>query len=182
MSLDLEPDLIADLRTGLPDGMARVYERFAPLVFTIAAQLLGSRSDAEDITQQVFISAWRHRDTFDAGRGSLSGWLVAITRNAVADALRARGREHGLLRRAAERGTAEPDPDRVIDRVVLADEMARLGSPQRDIMLLAFYTDLTHEQIATRLQLPLGTVKSHIRRSLLRLRTRMEADGGTHRP
>jgi RNA polymerase sigma factor (sigma-70 family) len=180
--MSADGELPAAFQKGRPDALSLAYERYSALVYTIALRTLARAADAEDVTQQVFVSAWRSRDTFDPGRGSLTTWLVAITRHKVTDMLRARQRESGALRLAAGQdpaGAVLTPLDQVVDRVVLTDELARLGEPQRQILTMAFYTDRTHEQIAAALDLPLGTVKSHIRRSLLRLRTRLEADGAT---
>jgi RNA polymerase sigma factor (sigma-70 family) len=176
-------DVSTAFSQGRPDGLTLAYKRFAPLVYTLARRSLGTGPDAEDVTQQVFVSAWRGRDTFEPGRGTLGGWLVAIARNKIADVLRERRRENRVFLQVAERAAMtalEVPSDRVVDRLVLADELAQLPEAQRLVMTLAFYSDLTHEQIARALQLPLGTVKSHIRRGLLRLRSRLEADGVTH--
>ena len=178
-----EPDDIEVARrfaAGDEQALALAYERWGGLVHGIAVRALGSVADAEDVTQQVFVSAWTGRAGYRSSAGPLPAWLVGITRHRIADAFARRKRDERERLAVA----TMPDPQAVPtsgtgpeDRLVLLDELARIGEPQRGIMELAFFHDLTHEQIAARTGLPLGTVKSHIRRTLVRLRTRLEVNG-----
>ncbi len=161
------------------DVFAEVYRRWSPLVFSVARRAMNDENEAGEVTQRVFISAWRSRQGFNPTAGSLPGWLLGITRRRIAD--RWSERKHptsdttdSVPEHTGDLGPHDPRVDQVIDQVVLADELDRLGPPPSDILRLAFFEDLTHGEIAERLSLPLGTVKSHIRRSLVRLRTRLE--------
>ncbi|MEU6933111.1 sigma-70 family RNA polymerase sigma factor [Streptomyces sp. NPDC046374] len=154
--------------------LAAAYHRWGRLVQALAARALGDPREAEDITQQVFVAAWRGRAGFRPERGTLPAWLTGIARRKIADALSARTRRTEL---AAVLGAAlehedrpEAEPERVLDRIVVTEELARLPRVQRDVLALAYFADLTQAQIADRTGLPLGTVKSHARRGLLRMR------------
>jgi DNA-directed RNA polymerase specialized sigma24 family protein len=149
-------------------ALAAAYREFAPLVHTLAMRSLPDRSAADDVTQEVFIRVWRSRSTFNPQVARLPAWIVGITRNVISDTLSASAREIRKAVAVAGAGMAED--------AGTGHELDRLGEPQGSIMKLAFYDDLTHEQISRKLGLPLGTVKSHIRRSLSHLRNRLEVN------
>ena len=167
---------------GDEQALAWAYERWAGQIHGMAVRAFGSGPDAEDVTQQVFVSAWTGRNGFRRDAGPLPAWLVGICRHKIADTWAKRDRQRkaaeAALGEARSAPTSTPTFDTAVaDRVLLLDELDRLGQPQRGIIELAFYEDLTHAQIAERTGIPLGTVKSHIRRTLERLRTRLEVDG-----
>lgn len=170
---------------GDPAALRELWDSHGRAVYGFALRCLRSHHDAEDLTQQVFVRAWRGRATYDPERGRPGAWLMGIARRQVADRLTARARDTDIMNRAAEAGVdlagsnGQPRgvPDHVVEAVVVADELNRLPPQQRTVVRLAFFDDLTHQQIATLTGLPLGTVKSHLRRGLERLRRRWEVDG-----
>jgi RNA polymerase sigma-70 factor (ECF subfamily) len=186
----LEPELVgehtdwraateAELSTGFARGdeacLQEVFRRLAPLIYTIAYRALDSSSDGEEITQEVFVSAWRARDNYQAEKGSLSGWLIGITRHRIADRQRARGRDLRLVQAVTNTADVQVQPEisTLIDRIVLTEEIGRLPPPRGTILQLAFWEGRSYPQIAEQLDLPVGTVKSHARRALRHLRTQL---------
>jgi RNA polymerase sigma-70 factor (ECF subfamily) len=169
---------------GDEQALATAYERWAGQVHGMAVRAFGPGPDAEDVTQQTFVSAWTGRSRYRPDQGPLPAWLVGVARHKIADTWARRDKHRRETEAAMSEVQATPSgvgtagfDSAVADRVLVLDELDRLGQPQRGIIELAFFEDLTHAQIAARTGLPLGTVKSHIRRTLERLRTRLEVDG-----
>lgn len=177
-SEDPEAWLRAKFVAGEADALAAVYAEHGPAVYTYANRAIGAEQ-AKDLTQEVFLSAWRARQSFDPNRGSLGGWLMGITKNRLIDSYRKAGR------RVDEAELSDPVQARLVsddhqtfqtltDRMVLASALATLPDRQREVLTMAFWGDRTQQQIAEETGLPLGTVKSDMRRGLLKLRAELE--------
>lgn len=170
-------ELANALAAGSPDALAEIYRLWSSLVHTIALRSLGDPADAEDVTQQVFVSAWNGRHTFRPEHGSIQAWLVGITRHRIADLRTQRYRNHRNLQAVARESAAAPpvtDDAEWAQRLLIVHELEQMGDPRAAVIRMAFLEDRSHDDIAEALGLPLGTVKSHIRRGLLQLRERLK--------
>jgi RNA polymerase sigma factor (sigma-70 family) len=162
----------SELEESFSDGgdaaVRTVYNRYGSMVYTFCRRTVG-HDDATEVAQDVFVAAWRAQRSYDPNRGGLGGWLMAIARNKAIDHLRRQGRQPLI-----DSGDNDPeltgirtdDVEMIANRMLLAEALGELAPRARQVVELAFLHDLTHEQIAAKTHLPLGTVKSDVRRSL----------------
>lgn len=163
------------LRAGDASALEELYRRDAGWVFAIALRTLRSHHDAEDVCQQVFVDVWRGRSGYDPRRGAPEAWIAGITHRRVLDRLRLRTRE-ARADGAVEPGVPATDTaTEVVAGLAVETELESLPPEQQAVVRLAVVEQATHTEIAARTGLPLGTVKSHVRRGLARLRRRWEA-------
>ena len=138
-------------RRGDETVLREAYDRYGGPVHRVGMARLPSHHDAEDATQATFVAAWRARETYDPGRGTLAAWLLGIARRQAVDRLRVLRRQQDVDTAAVRllaAYPADPSPERVVDRLVVLDELRRLTDEQRRVVELAFFDDLTHVQIA----------------------------------
>jgi len=155
-------------------ALRSLYDAHSRLVHSYCRRVVGADA-AADVTQEVFLAAWRSRDRFDPSQGTLTGWLMGIARFKSIDAVRARARRPEVSdEQAPEASLDDRDPDDLALRMLLTEALQQLPDRARRMVELAFFEDLTHTEIAERTNQPLGTVKSDIRRGLERLRRNLE--------
>lgn len=160
--------------------LREVYEAHGRLVYSICRKALDAEA-AKDVTQEVFVSAWRGRQQYDPARGSLSAWLVGIAKRRIIDHLRSE-RRHADRRADELPDDSRPGPapavDHIADQLLVVEALGTLPDRARNVIELAYVHDLTHHDIAERTGTPLGTVKSDIRRGLRRIRDHLESSNG----
>jgi RNA polymerase sigma-70 factor, ECF subfamily len=155
-------------------ALEALYGRYHPDVFSLAYRLLGNGPEAEDVVQDVFIAIWRSGHTYNPSRGTVRTWLLAIAHHRAIDLLRDRPRlptcSFAEDVHAAEQGDVSAAVTRALDRQLIRQALQRLPPEQREVVELAYFRGLTHQEIATRLRMPLGTVKGRLRLAMTRLR------------
>jgi RNA polymerase sigma-70 factor (ECF subfamily) len=173
---------IRRMADGEERALGELYDRLGGLLFSLAHRILHSESEAEEVVQDVFVSAWRNAGKFDAARASVNTWLTTMVRNKAIDRLRTSRRR--LPASPAEPECADEARDEAANpaqaaqqddrREQIAGLMSDLPPNQRQAVELAFFEGLTHPEIAARLHETIGTVKSRIRLGLDRLRQKMK--------
>ena len=172
---EIDDDTARFFAKGDDAAFRRVYDTCGSLVFSYCRRILGT-DRAADVTQDVFVAAWRSRDRYRPESGSVVGWIMGIAKYKVVDQMRRDGRTPDPVDGVGDGADLREhlDPAKVAERMLLANAIDSLPERAQEMVRLAFYGDLTHAQIAEQCDMPLGTVKSDIRRSLERLRKHLE--------
>jgi RNA polymerase sigma-70 factor, ECF subfamily len=173
--------LLAAIAQGDRDALGQLYDRFSRPLFSIAVRILSDSREAEDVVHDAFVTLWEKAPEFEATKGSAFGWAVTLTRNRAIDRVRQRRRRQELLAESvpSDLGYADdlPSSADLPDGMVFQEQaaavrkaVASLPHDQQHALELAFFSGLTQQEIAAKLQQPLGTIKARIRRGLLKLR------------
>lgn len=166
--------LIADRQ---PESLGALYGRYAPTLLALGKRILGSLSDAEEVLQEVFLHVWNNAARYDAGRSSVSTWLILITRSRAIDRLRTRKVVERTHETSIQENPVEHASPEGVEAVFIQErrdrvrnELDKLPPEQKQVLELAFYEGLSQSEIAAKADLPLGTVKTRTLLAMKKLR------------
>ena len=174
--------LVERMRIGQERALEELYDATVGKLYALASAILRSAEDTEEIVCETYAYAWANASRFDASRANALGWLLMLCRSRALDRLRQRRASASALDVAALRENAAGSADQPFDILSLMQQrsnvhaaLSQLTPERRHLVSLAFLQGLSHQEIADVTQLPLGTVKSHVRRALTQLREALEA-------
>jgi len=168
--------LMSAIRAGNQDAMAHLYDRYSPIVYSVALRVLGDTTAAEDVLQEIFLQLWRNPSSFDASRGNLAPWLAVIARNRALDIVRKRRPQTEI-----EETTVFVDVDLATDAerqrmtTKIRSTLQQMPAAQRRALEMAYFEGYSHSEISEKTGEPLGTIKTRIRTGLMLLRKAVES-------
>lgn len=169
-----EGEWIAQVADGDADAFARLYDAWSSRLFALIVQIVVDRAQSEEVLQEVFLEVWRTAGSYSPARGSVRAWLVTMARRRAIDRVRS---SQSSRERESRWRDYMPDVDQTVQQVedrLVGEQVHRaleaVGEPYRSTIELAYFTGLTHREIARRTGTPLGTVKTRIRDGMARLR------------
>lgn len=176
----IDPTLLARVAKGDHQAFSQLYDHSSTLLFTLAVRILGNHEEAAELLQDVYLEVWRKVSRYDVGRGTPIAWLITLTKSRAIDRLRARTARGHHAAGSVKAGTATqltdegPSPfetkaDQEL-RTAVITAVAGLPQAQQQAIELAYYEGLSHTEIASRLNQPLGTVKTRIKLGMSKLR------------
>jgi RNA polymerase sigma-70 factor (ECF subfamily) len=176
-----DAELLNNLKTKQPEALRCLYDRYGSVVYGVALKVLQNQPEAEDLTQEIFLSLWQ-RPLDPTKQGHLLRYLIAMTRSRAIDKLRSRSRNLNLVQRWGQTVTAASPAPTPVDQAVVNERsqqvrqaLSQLSNQQRQVIELAYDAGLSQSEIAQQLQQPLGTVKSWTRQGLLTLKQLLQA-------
>lgn len=163
--------LMSAIRAGNQEAMAHIYDRYSPIVYSVALRVLGETAAAEDVLQEIFLQLWRNPSSFDASRGNLAPWLAVVARNRALDTLRKRRPQTEI-----DEATVLVDLDLATDAerkrrtAKIRSILQQMPAAQRTALEMAYFEGYSHSEISEKTGEPLGTIKTRIRTGLMLLR------------
>jgi len=177
---EADPLLVARMARGDRAALSVLYQRHAPRLLALSLRVLGDRAEAEDVLHDVFLEAWRNAASYSEERGTVSAWLALRTRSRSIDRRRSPGRSRAVSLEGS--GRPEPidplsDPTRTQDHGRLGLALSVMSDDEREVIVLGYFEGLSSSEMAERLGIPVGTVKSRTRSALSKLRTQLLPEG-----
>lgn len=177
-----DAELVQRLQEGDEQALVELYGRFSGLVYSVAYRVLHDHALAEEVMQDAFLNCWKRADSYRPSAGNVAPWLARIARNRAIDVTRGRQHQARLREQAPlvplKSMSSRDHSEQITLGTTLSEAVAELPDAQRTVVELAYFDGLTQSEIATRLDQPLGTVKSRTRTAMEHLRTRLRSTFG----
>ncbi|WP_420597088.1 RNA polymerase sigma factor [Deinococcus sp.] len=172
---ETDETLMARMAGGDETALAALHQRYAPYLYGLGRRMLRQADDVDTCVQDAFYNAWKAAARFDPARASVKTWLVTIAHNRMLQALRDRP-DVGLSLEEWDAPTRDPDRD---TQIIARRAVDTLGEPEKTLVELAYYKGLSHSELTEHTGIPLGSIKTYLRRALAQMRVHLETPAST---